>query len=96
MVQDLIESQSLSPSLRNCNLTFFSNEDLIIAIICWLEGWLDFTTFYVSGNALVSVVRSNRVTALFLNATSGARFTKHLKPKIFLSAIQIVWHLRKS
>ena len=26
----------------------------------------------------------------------GARFTKHLKPKIFLSAIQIVWHLRKS
>ena len=27
---------------------------------------------------------------------SGARFTKHLKPKIFLSAIQIVWHLRKS
>ena len=28
--------------------------------------------------------------------TSGARFTKYLKPKIFLSAIQIVWHLRKS
>ena len=27
---------------------------------------------------------------------SGARFTKHLKPKIFLSAIQFVWHLRKS
>ena len=26
----------------------------------------------------------------------GARFTKHLKPKIFLSAIQFVWHLRKS
>ena len=26
----------------------------------------------------------------------GACFTKHLKPKIFLSAIQIVWHLRKS
>ena len=26
----------------------------------------------------------------------GARFTKHLKSKIFLSAIQIVWHLRKS
>ena len=26
----------------------------------------------------------------------SARFTKHLKPKIFLSAIQFVWHLRKS
>ena len=25
-----------------------------------------------------------------------ARFTKYLKPKIFLSAIQFVWHLRKS
>ena len=29
-------------------------------------------------------------------SNSGARFTKHLKPKIFLSAIQFVWHLRKS
>ena len=27
---------------------------------------------------------------------SGAHFTKHLKPKIFFSAIHIVWHLRKS
>ena len=26
----------------------------------------------------------------------GACFTKHRKPMIFLSAIQIVWHLRKS
>ena len=26
----------------------------------------------------------------------GACNTKHLKPKIFLSAIQFVWHLRKS
>ena len=27
---------------------------------------------------------------------SGARFTKHLKPKIFLSSIQTVWNLGKS
>ena len=32
----------------------------------------------------------------FRGSNSGARFTKHLKPKIFLSAIQFVWHLRKS
>ena len=28
--------------------------------------------------------------------TSGARFTKHLKPKTFVSPIQFVWDLRKS
>ena len=27
---------------------------------------------------------------------SGARFTKHFKPKIFVSPIQTVWDLRKS
>ena len=27
---------------------------------------------------------------------AGARFTKHLKPKIFVSPIQFVWDLRKS
>ena len=42
---------------------------------------------------------NDRECMLFLfsdNADTGARFTKHLKPKIFLSAIQFVWHLRKS
>ena len=27
---------------------------------------------------------------------SGARFTSHLKPKIFVSSIQILWKIRKS
>ena len=31
-----------------------------------------------------------------VNCEPGARFTKHLKPKIFVSSIQIVWNLRKS
>ena len=28
-----------------------------------------------------------------ISYSTGVRFTKHLKPKIFLSAIQIVWHV---
>ena len=33
---------------------------------------------------------------LFVLKKPGARFTKHLKPKIFVSSIQTVWNLRKS
>ena len=33
-------------------------------------------------------------TKIVLIEASGARFTKHLKPKIFLSALQFVWHLK--
>ena len=37
-------------------------------------------------------VRKHKILA----KTSGVRFTKHLKPKIFVSPIQFVWDLRKS
>ena len=39
-----------------------------------------------------------RVGASILNnyKEPDASFTKHLKPKIFSSAIQFVWHFRKS
>ena len=37
-----------------------------------------------------------RTVVTICSKESGARFTKHLKPKIFLSSIQVVWNLRKS
>ena len=47
----------------------------------------------------VMILSGNRVNIAVIQVTAnkaGARFTKHFKPKIFLSAIQFVWHLRKS
>ena len=45
---------------------------------------------------VIKMACSLELAIIFKSNEPGARFTKHLKPKIFLSAIQFVWLLRKS
>ena len=83
---DALPTTLLDPALMNrCKLKIYSisvksSQYLVIMKDC------------VQGNPVYGL----KVFRLERNSTPGARFTKHLKPKIFLSAIQIVWHLRKS
>ena len=63
------------------------NFDILITNKCLKKGKFRFYSAVMSPNDENGMAKS---------IEPGARFTKYLKPKIFLSAIQIVWHLRKS
>ena len=52
--------------------------------------------FHTCGLELGNSYNKIQVERQLQGTKSGARFTKHLKPKISVSSIQTVWNLRKS
>ena len=71
-------------------------KELAIFHLIFLQSSLDLTGH--KWMILIHIVLCEVAISTFLCviSESGARFTKHLKPKIFVSSMQTVWNLGKS
>ena len=72
------------------------SKELAIFHLIFLQSSLDLTGH--KRMILIHIVLCKVAVSMFLCviSESGARFTKHLKPKIFVISMQTVWNLGKS